>query len=132
MSDGYGSRRSLTVDRSPALVGLSLVPVLAAAVALLVGGAAVFRRLPVESTVAGVPLDAVFGGLLLVSGTCVLALGIASYLGLGKTTPADSPGVAVAAGFGAVAVCAVGLVGSLTFGLEGLGWALPALVAGLV
>ncbi|MFD1563010.1 phosphate ABC transporter permease PstA [Haloarchaeobius amylolyticus] len=128
----YQSQNALTVEHSPTLTGLSVVPIGLFLVAFVVGSATLAGWLGFESPLFGLALETVFTALLFASGACLLATGAASRLEIVDTTPDRSAGVGVASGFGFVAFSAIGLTASQTFGLGGVRWALPASVVGVL
>jgi phosphate transport system permease protein len=92
--------------------------------------AALFEVITISEPVAGVPVTALLGGLLMLLGGTVVMFGVGSRLGYVETDPRASAGLVAGVAFGGVWFVVAGLTASQTFGLGGLGWFAVALVVG--
>lgn len=104
------------------LTGLSIV-------SIVLGFAGLFMLLPASSTVAGVEMAVLLGGLLAVLGLGAIGIGAVSALELVETQPDFTPGVVTGCAYGLLAFVIAGLVASQTLGLSTL-WPLVALLVG--
>ncbi|WP_255197866.1 phosphate ABC transporter permease PstA [Halorarius litoreus] len=91
---------------------------------------ALFEVLTISDPVAGLPVVALLGGLLVVLGGVVVVFGVGSRLGYVQTTPRSTAGLVAGTAFGGVWFVVGGLVASQTLGLGTPGWLAAALLTG--
>jgi phosphate transport system permease protein len=101
-----------------------------ASILFVVSLASLFEVVTISEPVAGVPVTALLGGLLVLLGGAVVSFGVGSYLGYVNTDPRASAGLVAGVLFGGVWFVVGGLTASQTFGLGGLSWFAVALLVG--
>ena len=103
-----------------------------AALLFLIATAALFELVSITDPVAGVPVVALFGGLLVLSGLGVVGFGVISRMDLVGTDPERSAGLVAGVAFSLVWFATGALVGAYTFGLGlTVGAGLGVLVGGV-
>jgi len=115
-TSGFETVAGLTVGLSALLFVLAL--------------AALFQIVSVSETIVGFGTPALLGGVLVLAGLTVSALGGASYTGAYQTTARASAGLVAASLFGLIWFVIGGLVASQTLGLGSPLWQLAALLVG--
>ncbi|ELZ89619.1 phosphate ABC transporter permease PstA [Haloferax volcanii] len=101
-----------------------------AAVLFALSLAAMFELVTITDPVAGVPMVALLGGLLVLLGLAVVGFGVGSRLGYVATNPRPTAGLVASAAFALVWFVVGGLVASQTLGLGTAGWVVASLVTG--
>ena len=101
-----------------------------ASLLFVIATAALFEVLTISEPLAGVPVPALIGGLLVVLGGVVVTFGVGSYLGYVETDARTSAGLVAGVALGGVWFIVFGLVASQSFGLGGVGWFIVALAGG--
>ncbi|MCO8265930.1 phosphate ABC transporter permease PstA (plasmid) [Haloferax prahovense] len=101
-----------------------------AAVLFALSLASVFELVTITDPVAGVPMVALLGGLLVVLGFAVVTFGVGSRLGYVATDPRPTAGLVASTAFGLVWFVVGGLVASQSLGFGTAGWVIGALVTG--
>ncbi|ELZ80853.1 phosphate ABC transporter permease PstA [Haloferax larsenii] len=101
-----------------------------AAILFALSLAALFELVTITDTLAGVPMVALLGALLLLLGLGVVGFGVGSRLGYVATNPRPSAGLVAAVAFSGIWFVVGGLVASQTFGLGTIGWGGVAFVTG--
>ncbi|ELZ75964.1 phosphate ABC transporter permease [Haloferax gibbonsii ATCC 33959] len=101
-----------------------------AAVLFALSLASVFELVTITDPVAGVPMVALLGGLLVVLGFAVVTFGVGSRLGYVATDPRPTAGLLASGTFGLIWFVVGGLVASQTLGLGTAGWVVASLVTG--
>ena len=101
-----------------------------AALLFVLALAALFEVVTISDPIAGVPVVAVLGGILLLLGGAVVVFGVGSYLGVVETQPSESAGLVAAAAFSVVWFAIGGSVAAQVVGLGGAGSAVAALLVG--
>ena len=91
---------------------------------------ALFEVVTISEPVAGVPVTALLGGLLILLGGTVVGFGVGSRLGYVETDPRASAGLVAGLAFGGIWFAVGGLAASQTFGLGTVGWLAAGLVVG--
>ena len=92
--------------------------------------AALFEVITISDPVAGIPVVALLGGVLVVLGAAVTTFGVGSYLDVVETQPSSSAGLVAATTFGVVWFALGGTVAAQVIGLGGIAWLPVALVVG--
>ena len=101
-----------------------------AAVLFALSLAAMFELVTITDPVAGVPMVALLGGLLVLLGLAVVGFGVGSRLGYVATNPRPTAGLVASGAFALVWFVVGGLVASQTLGLGTAGWVVASLVTG--
>ncbi|POG56194.1 phosphate ABC transporter permease PstA [Haloferax marisrubri] len=101
-----------------------------AAVLFALSLAAMFELVTITDPVAGVPMVALLGGLLVLLGLAVIGFGVGSRLGYVATNPRPTAGLVASAAFALIWFVVGGLVASQTLGLGTAGWVVASLVTG--
>ena len=101
-----------------------------AAVLFALSLAAMFELVTVTDPIAGVPMVALLGGLLVLLGLAVIGFGVGSRLGYVATNPRPTAGLVASGAFALIWFVVGGLVASQTLGLGTAGWVVASLVAG--
>lgn len=130
MSEAY-SRESGIVTETGVLGQIATVPIIIALGMILLGGALLFQWVSITTTVAGVSVATVFGGLHVVIALSLFLIGFLSWQGSVDTTPSPSVSSVVAFIEGSIAAVIVGLVVSQTFGMGWFAWIPAAVIAGV-
>ena len=115
-----------STTREYASGGLVVLSFLAFAVGLL----GLFQYLPVDTSVAGLPVATLLGGSLTLVGAGTVALGVGSYTGALDSEPSHTGGLVSAGFLGLIWFVVGGLVGAQTLGLS-TAWPVVALLTGL-
>jgi len=126
------SRNALVRDERTGYERLAAATVGLSGVLFAVALAALLEIVRITDPVAGIPMVAVLGGLVTLSGVAVIGFGLASRRGRIATVPQESAGIVAAVAFTGLWFCAGGLVASQTLGLSGPLWLVPAVAAGAV
>ncbi|ELZ81036.1 phosphate ABC transporter permease [Haloferax elongans ATCC BAA-1513] len=101
-----------------------------AAILFALSLAALFELVTITDTVAGIPMVALLGALLILLGLGVVGFGVGSRLGYVATNPRPSAGLVAAVAFSGIWFVVGGLVASQTLGLGTIGWGGVAFVTG--
>ncbi|GGC68540.1 phosphate ABC transporter permease PstA [Haloferax sulfurifontis] len=101
-----------------------------AAVLFALSLAAMFELVTITDPVAGVPMVALLGGLLVLLGLAVVGFGVGSRLGYVATDPRPTAGLVASGAFALVWFVVGGLVASQTLGLGTAGWVAASLLTG--
>ncbi|RDZ61948.1 phosphate ABC transporter permease PtsA [Haloferax sp. Atlit-12N] len=101
-----------------------------AAVLFALSLAAMFELVTITDPIAGVPMVALLGGLLVLLGLAVIGFGVGSRLGYVATDPRPTAGLVASAAFALIWFVIGGLVASQTLGLGTAGWVVASLVTG--
>ncbi|EMA07460.1 phosphate ABC transporter permease PstA [Haloferax denitrificans] len=101
-----------------------------AAVLFALSLAAMFELVTITDPIAGVPMVALLGGLLVLLGLAVVGFGVGSRLGYVATDPRPTAGLVASGAFALVWFVVGGLVASQTLGLGTAGWVVASLVTG--
>ena len=91
---------------------------------------ALFEVVTISEPIGGVPVTALLGGLLILLGGTVTMFGVGSRLGYVETDPRASAGLVAGVAFGGIWGIVAALTASQTFGIQGVGWFVVALVVG--
>ncbi|MFC7204106.1 phosphate ABC transporter permease PstA [Haloferax namakaokahaiae] len=91
---------------------------------------ALFELVTITDPIAGVPVVALLGVLLMVLGLGVIGFGVGSRLGYVQTNPLPSAGLVAAVAFSGLWFVVGGLVASQTLGLGTAGWVVTAVLTG--
>jgi len=131
MSEAY-SRESEIVTETGILGQVTTVPFVVALALIVSAGALLFKWVSVTTTVGGVEVATVLGGLHVVVAVSMFAIGFLSWRGTVDTTPSPTVGTGAAVIDGAIAAVAAGLVVSQTLGMGWFAWLPATLVVGAV
>ncbi|ELZ59242.1 MULTISPECIES: phosphate ABC transporter permease PstA [unclassified Haloferax] len=101
-----------------------------AAVLFALSLASAFELVTITDPVAGVPVVALLGGLLVLLGLAVIGFGVGSRLGYVATDPRPTAGLVASAAFALTWLVVGGLVASQTLGLGTAGWVVASLLSG--
>ncbi|CQR52884.1 MULTISPECIES: phosphate ABC transporter permease PstA [Haloferax] len=101
-----------------------------AAVLFALSLASVFELVTITDPVAGVPMVALLGGLLVLLGLAVVGFGVGSRLGYVATNPRPTAGLVASGAFALIWFVVGGLVASQTLGLGTAGWVAASLLSG--
>jgi phosphate transport system permease protein len=118
----------LVATESSALEIVASVLVALGALGVVLGFTGVSMVVPATSTLLGLEVATLTGGLLVVLGLGILAVGAVSAADLVQTQPTHTPGIATGVTYGLLAFVVTGLLAAQTLGLSTL-WPLVALVA---
>ena len=118
---------SRETSRANAVAGVAVV---LAAILFAMSLAALFEVIPISDPIAGIPVVAILGGVLMLLGGAVIAFGLGSYLGAVETQPSPSAGVVAAAAFGIVWLVLVGIAVGRFLSLGSAGWIVALFVGG--
>lgn len=92
--------------------------------------AALFELVTITNPLAGIPMTALLGALLVLLGLGVISFGVGSRLDYVSTNPLASAGLTASIAFSGIWFTVGGLVASQTFGLGTVGWVIAALLTG--
>ncbi|MFK8215199.1 phosphate ABC transporter permease PstA [Haloferax volcanii] len=101
-----------------------------AAVLFALSLASAFELVTITDPVAGVPVVALLGGLLVLLGLAVIGFGVGSRLGYVATDPRPTAGLVASGAFALIWLVVGGLVASQTLGLGTAGWVVASLLSG--
>ncbi|MFC7227915.1 phosphate ABC transporter permease PstA [Salinirubellus salinus] len=124
------SRDTLVQSGTSSTRALAGFAVAVASILFALSLTALFEVITISEPVAGVPVTALLGGLLILLGGTVTMFGVGSRLDYVETDPRASAGLVAGIAFGGVWGIVAGLTASQTFELGGLGWVAVALVVG--
>jgi phosphate transport system permease protein len=121
----------LVVEDTTGTRAVAAGAVVLAGLLFVLGLAALFELLTISAPVAGVPVPALLGVLLLGLGAAVVAFGLGSRAGMVETDPSPSAGLVAATAFSGIWFVLGGLVASQVLGLGTVGWLVLALLSGV-
>ena len=124
------SRDTLVQSGTSSTRALAAFAVAVASVLFAISLTALFEVVTISEPIAGVPVTALLGGLLILLGGTVSMFGVGSRLGYVETDPRASAGLVAGIAFGGIWFTVASLTASQTFGLGGIGWFVVALVIG--
>jgi len=124
------SRDTLVQSGTSSTRALAAFAVAVASVLFAISLTALFEVVTISEPIAGVPVTALLGGLLILLGGTVSMFGVGSRLGYVETDPRASAGLVAGIAFGGIWFTVASLTASQTFGLGGLGWFVVAPVIG--
>jgi phosphate transport system permease protein len=127
-TDTESRTRALVTTESSALEAVSAALTLLATVTVVLGFTGVAKVVPVTSTVAGIAVATLVGGILALLGVALLVIGALSYADLVDTEPTHTPGLISGVAYGFLTFVVVGLLAAQTLGLSTL-WSVVALLA---